>query len=130
MQFNLPICGLPISQFALLLLIVLWLQREIVCDIEGKVIHTIEKMGEQLRGVAWHNNHLYVAVNPRIEVYDDKLNMIRHFGDSILLGPQEIAIMTIDNSFQIFVIDSALHNISVFDSCGNLLRQYGEYGDG
>ena len=59
----------------------------------------------------------------QVVIFDEKWKRISQFGASILQGPIGIAIT--NDPFQIFVTDWNLRNITVFDSHGNLLRQYG-----
>ena len=80
---------------------------------EGKIISIIK--GITPRFCIFYNQQLYVTDTKAHEVivYDEKWNIIRRFGESSMKWPRGITIMTIDNSFIVFVTDYEL-NINVF----------------
>ena len=70
-----------------------------MCDVKGIPIRIIDGISPVF--AVFHNHQLYVIDDSRdghgVFVYDDKWNVIRKFGDSILVSPRGIAIMRVNN---------------------------------
>ena len=79
------------------------------------------------RGIVVNDQKVYVcdSLNDRIQVFDLNLTFVKNLISDVK-DPQDIAFDTGNN--EIYVCEKGMHRISVFNSKGKKLRQFGERG--
>lgn len=86
-------------------------------------------LGEPVYVIADSADNIYVSDTKlgKVVVFDKKYRFVRFIGDGVLQGP--VGLLFDPRRKQLYVVDTQLHQLMVFDGQGNLTGTIGKRGD-